>query len=147
MLGLVDYGSGSDSDVDDATPSPLAPAPVPFTAKPVPPVARTALPSAALLLNASTAGGLPSAASLFAGSGPGAIGEQFMPSTVHSRKRPAGGVNAPVASTIKQQRGPVVTQSAAMLPPQLRGRSNTTTVDLENMGLARKRNAAEKKPA
>ena len=68
------------------------------------------------------------------------------PASQPTKKRPSPAcrsVQQPGAHPLKQQRGPLpVTATASvpvsMTPPQLRGRSNSTTVDLAGMGLSRR---------
>mmetsp|Transcript_32298 Transcript_32298/g.39099 ORF Transcript_32298/g.39099 Transcript_32298/m.39099 type:complete len:152 (+) Transcript_32298:232-687(+) len=72
---------------------------------------------------------------------------QFSATASASRKRSyVGATNLPTsapkqAKAVPSRGGPAKTSAASMLPPQLRGRSNTATQDLENMGLGRKRSA------
>eukprot|EP00242_Pyramimonas_sp_CCMP2087_P008421 CAMPEP_0198213884 /NCGR_PEP_ID=MMETSP1445-20131203/35111_1 /TAXON_ID=36898 /ORGANISM="Pyramimonas sp., Strain CCMP2087" /LENGTH=160 /DNA_ID=CAMNT_0043888737 /DNA_START=220 /DNA_END=702 /DNA_ORIENTATION=- len=154
-MGLVDYGSSSDSENEEPPPkkthstnSSNAPKSAPdmgfFTSAPVP--STTELPDASALFSSGSS--LPSAEALFSRSGAGIRGEQFKPTAiVNSKKRPSvsGATRPQQAQPPKQPRANLLTSvstssvSAAMLPPQLRGRSNSATVDLEGMGVQARR--------
>jgi len=73
---------------------------------------------------------LPSAAQLFGATGPGG---PAAPSP--SKKRGATSATT-VQLESKAPRGQPVASKGLLLPPQLKGRSNIATVDLEGMGMS-----------
>eukprot|EP00241_Pyramimonas_parkeae_P007763 CAMPEP_0114228758 /NCGR_PEP_ID=MMETSP0058-20121206/2527_1 /TAXON_ID=36894 /ORGANISM="Pyramimonas parkeae, CCMP726" /LENGTH=147 /DNA_ID=CAMNT_0001339753 /DNA_START=189 /DNA_END=632 /DNA_ORIENTATION=- len=138
MIGLVDYGDSSDDEAlrpDPPEPSCCDPASAP---KQITSMSDVKSPQVSSKARPST---LPSAADLLDGMTAGSmVAEPFAPNLTPSRKRTSAGAAARAPpQPSKQQRGPVPSGNFAMRPPQLRGRSNTATVDMENMGLARGR--------
>ena len=149
MLGLDGYGS-SDDEEEDARVEPTGPTPVATATdlgmqnRPelgtVPKPRVSALPSATAMFDAK-AGGVGSLSAAHAGTSSSA-------GSVLGTKRTASG-SFPISGTAtKSTRNeawalPGGKPRRTLLPPQLRGRSNNATLDLEGMGLKRKSGGAK----
>mmetsp|Transcript_5109 Transcript_5109/g.6942 ORF Transcript_5109/g.6942 Transcript_5109/m.6942 type:complete len:139 (-) Transcript_5109:167-583(-) len=138
MNFLAEYGSDSEEETDNTHNILLKTA-----SQTVPPIPTSTTNST--LPAKSFASKLPSASLLLGGSGAGISGEQFKPTPIQSSKKrpPQASATGPNDLSVKQQRQTTAKQPASksnmLLPPQLRGRSNTATVDLEGMGISRKK--------
>mmetsp|Transcript_5110 Transcript_5110/g.6943 ORF Transcript_5110/g.6943 Transcript_5110/m.6943 type:complete len:121 (-) Transcript_5110:167-529(-) len=120
MNFLAEYGSDSEEETDNTHNILLKTA-----SQTVPPIPTSTTNST--LPAKSFASKLPSASLLLGG----------------KKRPPQASATGPNDLSVKQQRQTTAKQPASksnmLLPPQLRGRSNTATVDLEGMGISRKK--------